>query len=320
MAINLQQIVENINDNEEIQEVKETFSRIEQILNKMFHSPNASFPEEAIREFFSVYDLYLRILEENDLQKKCKILQELEQNLEIYKNKYKEFANQEAIDVIEQIQIWGRNTTVWLTSKIYFHLGYLEIEKNNNEKGLTLIYNGCLFLLDIVENYYNYFTKNGHKIIREIAKNLISDQPFIDDAKKQPGGEVASTTIAIRNAAKAILWEVDRHEKANLESASLAEEMEYEKRVQSLFPDKESYDYMRKQSQLFSEKWSEIVVNFCNKYILFENGEVLDSDEDRDALINRAWEKTGPRTIFTEFVSLTDPKTMDTPFNRISKK
>jgi len=44
MAINLQQIVENINDNEEIQEVKETFSRIEQILNKMFHSPK---PEEA---------------------------------------------------------------------------------------------------------------------------------------------------------------------------------------------------------------------------------------------------------------------------------
>jgi len=76
---------------------------------------------------------------------------------------------------------------------------------------------------------------------------------------------------------------------------------------------------MRKQSQLFSEKWSEIVVNFCNKYILFENGEVLDSDEDRDALINRAWEKTGPRTIFTEFVSLTDPKTINTPFNRIRK-
>lgn len=309
MAINLHQIIQNSDDNEQILRIKETFSQIEQIVN----TSNASLSEKD--EFLSVFeDICDLIRGKNDLQKKCEFLQALEENLEILK----EFANQENIDSIEQIQNLAKIETKWLESKLYFYSASLAIE--NNEKELTIIYKGCICFLDIVENYYNYFTKNKQKIIREIAQNIISYQLFIDYAKERPGGELTSTAIAIINAAKAILWEVDRHEKVNLESASLAEEMEYEKKVQSLFPDQESYDYMRKQSQVFSEKWPEIVINFCNKYVLFENGEVLDSDEDRDALINRAWEKTGPRTIFTEFVSLTDPKTMDTPFSRISKK
>lgn len=192
MAINLHQIIENSNDNEEILRIEETFSQIEQILK---NTSNASLSGNFWQDF---HDICVCIREENDLQKKCTILQALEQNLE----NYKEFANQETIDSIEQIQNLAKIETKWLESKLCFYSASLEIE--NNERELIAIHNGCLYFFDIVEYPYNYLTNNKHEIIREIANNLI------DYDRERPGGELTSKAIAI--TAELILKEIQFQE------------------------------------------------------------------------------------------------------------
>jgi hypothetical protein len=49
-------------------------------------------------------------------------------------------------------------------------------------------------------------------------------------------------------------------------------------------------NYMESQEKQFNEKLIDLQKEYSGKYVLFENGEVIDFDLDEDTLLNRVWE------------------------------
>jgi hypothetical protein len=49
-------------------------------------------------------------------------------------------------------------------------------------------------------------------------------------------------------------------------------------------------DYMESQEKQFNEKLIDLQKEYSGKYVLFENGKVIDSDLDEDTLLDKVWE------------------------------
>jgi hypothetical protein len=60
--------------------------------------------------------------------------------------------------------------------------------------------------------------------------------------------------------------------------------------VRSLYPDEQSYDYIRRQGELFDQSLPELISQYAGEYVLFEDGKVIDSDVDEDKLADRILE------------------------------
>jgi hypothetical protein len=209
MTLATKQIIDQSNDTEEIKGVGEQFSAIQKSLEKAFNSQAALVPEESLREFLSIYELYLKIELESNPVNRSKSLEELELSVEEFKIKYKDLAPQEVVDGIENVQLWAKISRKMISSKVCTLAASVE---DNEVKQLGLFYTGLIDLLDIAENYLRFFTQRGRELVKALAQTVISDQTFEDYAKKRPADEITSGAISIRNAAKAILWEIDRHE------------------------------------------------------------------------------------------------------------
>jgi hypothetical protein len=221
MILATKQIIENSNDTEEIKGVGEQFAAIQQSLEKAFQSQDALAPEEALRELLSIYDLYLHIESESNPSERLKSLEELEGSVEVFKTKYKDFAPKEAVDGIENVQLWAKISRTMMFAKSYTLAASVE---DNEIKQLGFFYTGLINLLDIAENYLSFFTERGRELAKAIAQAFISYKTFEDYAKKRPADEITSQALGIRNAAKAILWEIDRHDRKKISYKSLYEE------------------------------------------------------------------------------------------------
>jgi hypothetical protein len=221
MTLATKQIIDQSNDTEEIKGVGEQFAAIQQSLEKAFQSQDALAPEEGIRELLSIYDLYLHIESESNHSERFKSLEELELRVEAFKTKYKDFAPKEAVDSIENVQLWAQISRKMISAKVYMLAVYVE---DNEVKQLRLLYAGFIDLLDIAENYLSFFTERGREVAKAIAQTAISYKTLEDYAKKRPADEITSIAIGIRNAAKAILWEIDRHDRKKFSYKALYEE------------------------------------------------------------------------------------------------
>lgn len=76
-----------------------------------------------------------------------------------------------------------------------------------------------------------------------------------------------------------------------------------ESTIKNLYPDDESYIYMETQGLLFDQALSELRKKYKNMYVHFENGQVLDYDENEDILIDRVLENNNYQDVFIEKLS-----------------
>jgi flagellin-specific chaperone FliS len=210
MAIAVEQILENSDNSEAIQGVEEEFSLVRKTLEKISQSQDALVPQESLEELLFIYNLYLAIVIEANLVKRYQSLNRLEEILETFKNKYRDFTPEEALNGISHIQIWVKSNIALMRGKTLF---IVASQEETEEKQLETFYNGCISLLDIAENYLNFFTEKGRDLIKTMAEILINYQPFNYYASQRPFGELTSTAVGIINAAKAILWEINEYEK-----------------------------------------------------------------------------------------------------------
>lgn len=209
MTLAAKQIIDQSNDTKVIKGVGEQFAAIKQSLEKAFKSQDALAPEEALTELLSIYNLYLHIESESNPSERFKSLEELESSVEAFKTKYKDFAPKEAVDGIENVQLWAKISRTMMSAQVYTLAASVE---DNEIKQLGLFYTGVINLLDIAENYLSFFTERGRELAKALVQTVISDKTVEDYAKKRPVDEITSQAIGIRTAAKAILWEIDRHE------------------------------------------------------------------------------------------------------------
>ena len=64
----------------------------------------------------------------------------------------------------------------------------------------------------------------------------------------------------------------------------------FEYQIKDIYPDEDSYRYITNQSKKFEEILPELIAEHGGKYIVFEDGRVIDSDESEDVLLDRLWE------------------------------
>ncbi|WP_310483884.1 hypothetical protein [Chamaesiphon sp. VAR_48_metabat_403] len=64
----------------------------------------------------------------------------------------------------------------------------------------------------------------------------------------------------------------------------------FEYKIEDLYPNEDSYRYITNQSKVFQEYLPELVTKYGGKYVVFEDGKVIDCDEDEDILLERIWE------------------------------
>lgn len=74
------------------------------------------------------------------------------------------------------------------------------------------------------------------------------------------------------------------------------------------FPDTEALAYMEQQLKIFTQNKEDLLQRYSGLYILFENGQVLDSDKDEPALVLRAYEARGLKPLFIKKVVPVEPR------------
>jgi hypothetical protein len=81
------------------------------------------------------------------------------------------------------------------------------------------------------------------------------------------------------------------------------------------YPDPKVLDYIEHQAQLFDQMRPELLKHYREQYVWFEDGNVLDTDEDRAALAIRVYNRTGLRPLLIKKVCSEDPQPLvRTPF------
>ena len=63
-----------------------------------------------------------------------------------------------------------------------------------------------------------------------------------------------------------------------------------EYKIEDLIWNPQSYDYIKHQSHSFKLALPELIQEYAGKYVVFEDGNVVDSDLDRDILLDRVGE------------------------------
>lgn len=229
MTIPIKNIFEDTNKTTEIKGIRKDFSELRQNLKQMFDSPDAPIPrEEADEDFLSIYDLYLRIESSETPLEKFNSLEKLEGLLEAFKLKYQEFISDEFVEGLEDIKLWTRISKGLIQATSYAMAASFE---ENETKQLGLLYSGIILYQEIIENYLVFFTETGIQIAKSQAEKAINFQPLNNYASKKPFDEIVNYAKGIRNAAKSILWEVERHEKAiQLQELSQAQSLKHKGR------------------------------------------------------------------------------------------
>jgi hypothetical protein len=72
----------------------------------------------------------------------------------------------------------------------------------------------------------------------------------------------------------------------------------------SQYIDRDRLEYIDRQQQLFDESRAALFEQYPNKYVAFEDGQVLDHDSDRVHLAERVYAKYGCRDLIMQQVTL----------------
>jgi len=74
------------------------------------------------------------------------------------------------------------------------------------------------------------------------------------------------------------------------------------------YPSSEVLAYMERQAELFGQSKVQLLEQFLNQYVWFEDGQVLDSDENHEALVLRVYGDGEPRPLFIRKVVKVEPE------------
>jgi hypothetical protein len=74
------------------------------------------------------------------------------------------------------------------------------------------------------------------------------------------------------------------------------------------YPAPEIVAYMEQQADLFEIAKPQLIEQFRDRYVWFENGQVLDSDLNHEALVLRIYGEGEPRPLFIRKVMAVEPK------------
>ena len=90
-------------------------------------------------------------------------------------------------------------------------------------------------------------------------------------------------------------------------------------KAKEAYPDPQILSYMEQQAKLFEQKRAELLKQYGEMYVVFENGEVLDADEDEAALVTRTYQRSFKDRFIKKVSSEEMQPSVRTPFRPISQ-
>lgn len=110
---------------------------------------------------------------------------------------------------------------------------------------------------------------------RKFCNSMLSDTWVEDLVFKNESEKVITLRLvkSIKVITKSILFDIG--------------EFEQNIKIRSLYPDLDTYEYMERQSDLFDQSLPQLSKEYPGKYVVFEDGNVLDSDNSEDSLLER---------------------------------
>jgi hypothetical protein len=79
-------------------------------------------------------------------------------------------------------------------------------------------------------------------------------------------------------------------------------------RSTSIAPDPVVMAYMERQAIAFEQAKPDLMPQFLNQYVWFEDGQVLDADVDHETLVLRVYGDGEPRPLFVKKVVAVEPQ------------
>ena len=76
---------------------------------------------------------------------------------------------------------------------------------------------------------------------------------------------------------------------------------------EEIYPSQETRNYLQTQSELYEHHLPQLLEKYAGMYIIFEDGKVIDADNDEAALVMRAYAKMGTKDLFVKKVIDTEP-------------
>ncbi len=76
--------------------------------------------------------------------------------------------------------------------------------------------------------------------------------------------------------------------------------------AKNLYPDLATYEYLQHQGKLFDEMLPKLLLKYENCYVYFEEGKVLEYNEDEEKLLDLVEKKYGLKPMFIEKVKKPD--------------
>jgi hypothetical protein len=161
---------------------------------------------------------------------------------------------------------------------------YLVLEPSevdlSNETRLGSISEGLFHIFDVLDRFYGFLDKS---LIKGILKNA---EIILKNTNALHFNQLDQADLN----SKRFFVNIRAYCLGIIQKCSIQETSDQNDFLQYLYSGKESYDYIKNQDNLFSKFLPEIVQNYAGKYILFEDGRVIDSDSDEDILLDRVWE------------------------------
>jgi hypothetical protein len=169
---------------------------------------------------------------------------------------------------------------------------------------LSLVYNANL--VGLIHDYQNNVNKYIEIVLNSVSKSAsqslqrITDEHIIT-SEKVSKHEINVTTVNDKEIIHTLNYKGEP----------------YSYNIKDLFWNPKAYDYLKEQGEIFDRYLPELVENFAGKYVVFENGLVIDSDRDENTLLDRIVDtefyKQRPDAILLTFV----PKSL--PIENIPK-
>jgi hypothetical protein len=131
------------------------------------------------------------------------------------------------------------------------------------------------------------------EIVRAIESLPLEERHSLLQLISQPQGERADSEILAANPQQAI--EIDIAKQVELPDEDVIHAIDrsgtrLDYQIKDLIWNPDSYDYIKNQSHSFKLALPELIHKYGGKYIIFEDGQVIDSDTDRDILLDRVCE------------------------------
>ncbi|MEM8718066.1 MAG: hypothetical protein AAGE84_01990 [Cyanobacteria bacterium P01_G01_bin.39] len=274
----------------------------ELIINKLNKIYSLDSNIEVAKAFIAeILDSYQQLSRAINTQNASNVFQAYYTILESTENILKRHSDILNNDAIEMIEIR------WFISCSKSTIQGFEVILNSFKQSemisfLEEFYNGLDLIVRVLEDSvltYNYFYLNTSLGIL-IHDFIIIAPEFVEKKINQFKGKSYNTSKFIywqRLIFRALASATDTL------SSNNASETTRESTIKELYPDQESYKYMETQGQLFDKSLPKLNQKYRDMYVHFEDGKVLDYDQDEDTLIDRVLENNNYQDVFIEKVS-----------------